>query len=75
MGKDQHLQRFVKLCKEAIKNGNTVDTVTPMELKDAARLLELAEVTRWGIADLAGVTGAGRKSQKIAKDVYEEYMS
>lgn len=75
MKKDQNLARFVKLCKEACKNGNTVDTVTPQELKAAAELLDLAEVTRWGITDLAVVTGAGRKSQQIAKDVYEEYMS
>jgi hypothetical protein len=75
MGKDQHLAKFVKLCKEAIKNGNTVDSVTPTELKAAAKLLELSAITRWGIADLASVTGAGRKSQQIAKDVYDEYMN
>ena len=75
MEKDQNLAKFVRLCEEAIKNGNTVDTVTPTELKEAAKLLELAEVTRWGITDLASVTGAGRKSQSIAKDVYDEYMS
>lgn len=75
MKKDQNLARFVKLCKEVIKDGKSTDAVTPTELKAAAELLELAEVTRWGITDLAGVTGAGRKSQQIAKDVYEEYMS
>ena len=68
------LERFTALVQKVAADVATTDEIQLEDLRAAAEILELSSTTRWGVDDVAALSGATRKVRNLAKSVYEEYM-